>query len=184
MILAWTKVSSLKNFGPVLCRNGRQFAPAGNRSVMASPVNTPPLTKPSAVVEAAVFVHVVPSLVVTVADPRFAHKITGGRIVPKLRKWLIIPLREEAYALSGKGSVSESRPDLFPITTKRGSYLVRNLVESRGRGKLRNSRLEFWFRLVKSVDQPADPTAMPPMAEIEQGVERAARTVLPLLLKS
>jgi hypothetical protein len=122
--------------------------------------------------------------VVTVASPAFAHKVTGGPIVPKLRKWLTIPLTEQAYLLGGKGTVRESQPDLFPITTKRGSYLVRNIVESRGRGKLRNNRLEFWFRLVKRVDQDADPTALPPEADLAAAVERSARIVLPRLLKN
>jgi len=118
------------------------------------------------------------SATVTVADPRFVHKITGGTVTPKRRKFLSIPLRAAAYALGGKGSVRESQPDLFPIRTARGLWLVRNKAERRGRqvgkGRVKRVLLEFWFKLVRSVTHQADPRALPPPGAIERAIDNSA----------
>lgn len=129
------------------------------------------------------------SATVTVADYRFAHKVTGGPIAPKRAAALTIPLTAKAYALGGKGTVRELLPQAFVLRTKKGAYLVTNEQERKGRnvagmrGKVARIRLQFWFKLVKGVMQAPDPNALPPAAEMEGAVEAAARKVLPQLLK-
>jgi hypothetical protein len=45
--------------------------------------------------------------VVTIADPRFVHRIEGGTVRAKRNKNLAIPTNAIAYALAGKGSLRE-----------------------------------------------------------------------------
>lgn len=125
--------------------------------------------------------------IVVIADLRFIHKVTGGTITPKRKSALIIPLRAEAYALGGKGSIQGKVDGLFLLKTRKGAWLVKWKVtrvkgQKRGGFGISNEGLEFWFRLVKSVDQPADPNALPAPEEITRTIEDAAAKALPLLL--
>jgi hypothetical protein len=45
--------------------------------------------------------------VITIADPRFVHRIEGGTVTAKRRRFLAIPLNAAAYALSGQGTLAE-----------------------------------------------------------------------------
>jgi hypothetical protein len=124
---------------------------------------------------------------VTVASAPFVHKLTGGRIVAKEAGALAIPLTAEAYAKQGQGTLRESFPGLFVLQTKKGAWLVRSSLENRGQSRatrvkgqrrerasgVQRERLEFLFRLVKSVDQPADPRALPPEGTIPAAIDRA-----------
>lgn len=112
---------------------------------------------------------------VVVADRRFVHKVTGGTIQAKRSKFLAIPLRAEAYALGGKGSLRESQPDLFPIRIggKSGRLFL---------AKKQGNSFRAWFRLVRQVTQKPDPKALPDPAAITTSVEKAVAKVMPRLL--
>lgn len=106
--------------------------------------------------------------VITIADPRFVHRIEGGVVTPKRRKYLIIPLNAQAYALAGKGSVRESAPWLvlrFPFL-----------------GKVTGDNFEKWFLLARRVTHSAHPEELPDKAELgaqaRQAMTRAARILL------
>lgn len=116
--------------------------------------------------------------VVTIADPRFVHRIEGGTVTPKRRKFLTIPLSALAYALSGKGSLRQSAPDLRMIFTRKGAWLVKE----RPSGSAGN-RFDFWFKLVKSVTHKPHPDEMPSTARLAALAEAAMRKAAWLLFK-
>lgn len=124
--------------------------------------------------------------VVTVASPAFAHKVTGGDIVPKRKRFLTIPLNARAYKLAGKGTIRESQPDLFVLRTIKGLWLVKSKFtrgQRRGGRQVKRQTLEFWFRLVKRVTQRPDPRAMPPEGQLTAAAELATIRILPILLR-
>lgn len=106
---------------------------------------------------------------VTVASREFVHKLSDGTIYAKAAGALAIPLTAEAYAKQGKGTLRESFPGLFPISTKNGGFLIR---KPKGKGAQQGPP-EFLFRLVKSVFQKADPRALPPDSAIDGAINRA-----------
>lgn len=118
------------------------------------------------------------SAVITIADPRFVHRIEGGTVRPKRRQWLAIPLTAAAYALSGKGSIRESMPGLKVWRFKRGLFIVREIGESRGKG-IGRVRVILMFKLVKSVTHSAKPDEKPDEKSLGsaagKAMERAAR---------
>ncbi len=115
--------------------------------------------------------------IITIADPRFVHRIEGGTVRPKRRQWLAIPLTAAAYALSGKGSIRESMPGLKVWRFKRGLFIVRELGESRG--KISRVRVILMFKLVKSVTHSPKPDEKPDEKQLGaaagKAMERAAR---------
>jgi hypothetical protein len=125
--------------------------------------------------------------VISVADPRFAHKVTGGRLTPKNVKWLAIPAVSEAHGL---------RPKAFEMHAGIGLKFVRGvraamLVEAdatrirktkqgfKSAGDV-GGRVIYW--LVKSVVQAPDPRALPPRNTIESaallGAQRYVQAIL------
>ena len=86
---------------------------------------------------------------VNVSDPAFAQKVHGGTIRPVEAKSLAIPLREEAK-IAGRPR-AQLIPGLFILKTHGRAYLARR--EDRA--------LRFYYKLVKSVTQQADPRALP-----------------------
>lgn len=138
---------------------------------------------------------------ITIADPRFVHRLTGGTVTPKRRQFLAIPLRADAYALSGKGSLRESAPGLKVWKFKRGLFLVKEVEESRGAksgrgrdastgrftagtGGVKRIRVLPMFKLVKSVTHRPKPEEMPPTAELATAARNAMLTAARLLLRS
>lgn len=129
---------------------------------------------------------------VTIADPRFVHRIQGGPVTPKRTKYLAIPLTAEAYAKSGKGSIKESMPGLFVVKFKRGLYLVKEVAErtragaTGGRATNRIKRLRVFpmFKLVKSVTHRAHPEEMPDKAKLVASAQTAMRTAAELLFRA
>ena len=127
------------------------------------------------------------SVTVTVASAPFVHKITGGTVTPKAAGALTIPLTAEAYAKNGKGTLRESFPGLFVLRTRKGAWLVRSSMENRGQSRaprvkgqrrerargVQRERLEFLFRLTKSVTHQPDPRALPAPARITGAIDRA-----------
>lgn len=122
--------------------------------------------------------------VVSIADPRFSHRITGGTVRPKRRKMLAIPLTAEAYSYQGKGSLRESFPGLFVVRAKRGVFLATSEFERRGgkrgrgrKGEITRQRLRFLFKLVAKVTHKPHPEEMPDQAELTAAANLAMRTV-------
>lgn len=125
------------------------------------------------------------SAIVAIASPAFAHKIKGGTVRPKEAKAIAIPLRAEAYRMGGQGSIREHSKgrDLFLLKTRRGAWLVRQKSKSRGRGKIRTTTLEFWFKLVGAVTHKPDPRALPEAREIAAAALRGAEKAVTLLTR-
>ena len=99
------------------------------------------------------------SATVTIASPAFAHKITGGPINAPPGKALAIPLTPEAY------SVDRARLFPRPLTLVCRPGKPPLLVETGKIGKSKQWKIQYV--LVKSVDQDADPDAMPRQADLE-----------------
>ncbi len=111
--------------------------------------------------------------VVTIADPRFIHRITGGDVTPKRRQYLAIPLRAEAYALQGKGSLRESAPFLTVIRARTGRLYL---------AKVMPGHIELWFLLTKKVTHKPHPEEMPPVEELTREAGDAMLKAANLLL--
>lgn len=127
---------------------------------------------------------------VVVADARFNQKVYGGTITAKRSRNLAIPLTAQAAKLSARmGSIREL--DLKLVVTKKGAYLAREAYEQRGTPRRKGvgakgvarQRLQFWFKLTRSVTQSADPRALPPSASFDQTILDATAKIVPLLLK-
>ena len=111
--------------------------------------------------------------IITIADPRFVHRITGGTVRPKRRKFLAIPLTAAAYALAGQGSIRTSAPGL-KVFGKRKLYLA---VE-------KGDRIELWFALVKSVTHRPHPEDAPDEAVLAATAGSAMTRAADLLLEA
>lgn len=115
--------------------------------------------------------------VVSIADPRFYHRITGGPVSPKRRKALAIPLTAQAYAASGKGSLRESIPGLVVVKTAKGAWLALP-TDNRGKGK---DQLRFLFRLLPRVTHRPHPEDLPDQAAIADAAMSAMSRAAKLL---
>ena len=106
---------------------------------------------------------------VTVADPAFAAKVHGARNVRPGpgKRFLTIPLRPEAYGVRASSGLI---PGLFFLRSRRGRAFLAS-SEAIGDGKLR-----LYYRLVPSVNLPADDRALPPRREIQQALIRRTRS--------
>jgi len=119
-------------------------------------------------------------VVISIADPRFVHRLEGGTVTGKRMsrkgggvKKIAVPLTAEAYAASGKGSLDESMPGLRAIKLKNGkSFLVRT------RGK----STEFLFVLKDSVTHSKHPEEAPDENALAKagllGMDLAAKRLL------
>lgn len=123
--------------------------------------------------------------VITIADPRFVHRITGGTVTPKRAQFIAIPLTAEAYAVSGKGSLRESMPGLKVVKLPRGLFLVKELSEkTSGRGGVDRIRIVLLFKLVKSVTHNPHPDEMPNLDKLSEVAASAMFTAAAILLKA
>jgi hypothetical protein len=108
--------------------------------------------------------------VVSIASREFVHKVTGGVVRAKSGRMLAIPLRSQAKeAGSPKEWSTPGDGQLVFIKTRRGAFLFRNLG-FRGGGRIKGQQLEVWYKLVASVRHLADPTALPPRADLEAAI--------------
>lgn len=116
------------------------------------------------------------SVTVSIADPRFVHRLQGGTVKAKRSKYLAIPLTAEAYALSGKGSLKQSAPGLQIVRAKRGIYLARP------EGSASTGRMVFLFKLVPTVTHSPHPEEAPDENALAAaglaGMETAAQRLL------
>lgn len=99
----------------------------------------------------------------------YAHKVSGGTIVPKRAKALTIPLIKEAKGIRAAVYSQNSGKKLFTIKGKSALFerVGGQTTSRRGRGgpgstNIRTSRLRAVYALVKSVTQKPWPDALPP----------------------
>lgn len=123
--------------------------------------------------------------VVTISDPRFVHRITGGTVTPKRGKYLAIPLTAEAYAKAGKGSIRSSMPGLFVVKFPRGLYLVREEATTvPGKGKTTSLRLLPLFKLVSKVTHRPHPEELPDVNKLALTVQAQMVRAAEILFKA
>jgi hypothetical protein len=118
--------------------------------------------------------------VVTIADPRFVHRIEGGTVTPKRAKSLAIPLTAEAYAASGKGTLREAMPGLVLIKTSKGAFLAMP-TDNRGKGR---DQLRIMFKLVPSVTHRPHPDEMPDTEKLSEAARGAMQKAGEILLRA
>lgn len=101
-------------------------------------------------------------VVVSVTDPRFAQKVFGGRITPKVAQALAIPIAPEAAGLTPGLYEAKTGVHLF-IPKTHGSALSRFLCSAvQVGGKDAHTGIRPLFLLSSGVTQKADPLALPP----------------------
>ena len=95
---------------------------------------------------------------ITIADPTLAQKVFGGTIVAKRARDLTIPIAPDAYGRTTAVFEAETGLKLFVLhaggTASNGKENIL-LAAARGQG------IEVEYLLTPSVDQKADPTALP-----------------------
>lgn len=111
---------------------------------------------------------------VTISDPRFAQKLFGGTIRAKNAGALTIPVEERAYGRTTKTFERETGLKLFLVRTGKGAFQNAVLaVQEKGQAGFTTEYL-----LTKSVDQQADPTALPEKTALETAVLARAQKVV------
>lgn len=98
---------------------------------------------------------------ITISDPRLAQKIFGGTIRAKRASMLTIPVTPEAYGRAASVFEKETGIKLIFIVVGKGEFENAVLASKRDGG------LQTEYVLTPSVDQKADPTALPDQAEFE-----------------
>lgn len=133
------------------------------------------------------------SATITIADPRFSHRIAGGVVTPKRKKFSAIPLTAEAYAAAaGRGSIREAMPGLKVIQFKRGLYLCREVGTKTTRGAtgkrkfnpVKSLRLIPLFKLVRRVTHRPHPGEMPDGKRLASAAHRDMTAAAKLLLRA
>jgi len=112
--------------------------------------------------------------VISIADPRFAHRISGGTVTAKRAQALAIPLTAQAYAAGGKGSLREAFPGLKLIKTRENALLA--TVAKRG-------EITPHFVLKKSVTHAPHPEEAPDVEDLQAAARRAFLRALEILKK-
>jgi hypothetical protein len=97
------------------------------------------------------------SATVSIASPAIAHKLEGGTISAKRKKYLAIPATPRAYALGSPGEGRWGAGELFLVRPKGKNPF---LATKQGAG------IEPQYWLVKSVTQAADPRTLPAEATL------------------
>ncbi len=109
------------------------------------------------------------AVIVSIADPRFVHRLTGGTVKAKRAKYLAIPMTAQAYAAIGKGTLRESMPGLRFVKLRNGQRFL-----ALG-GK-------FIFALKESVTHSAHPEEAPDEKQLADaglaGMDLAAKRLL------
>lgn len=109
------------------------------------------------------------TVTIHITDPRFAQKVFGGRITAKKARALTIPVEPEAYGRATSTFEKETGVKLFLISPEFGEGMLA--------GQIGNA-IEVFYVLRASVDQDADPTALPPQQEFEDAITDRAQRVL------
>ncbi len=117
--------------------------------------------------------------IVTIADVRFAHRINGGTVPAKRGRLLAIPLRAEAYALAGKGTIRESASFLKLVVFPKGVYLIQNTGGGKG---AKDVAIKPWFKLVPRVTHRPHPNEAPDKNQLDSDAKAAMTRAADLLL--
>jgi len=114
---------------------------------------------------------------VTIASREFVHKLRGGTVRAKSGRMLAIPLTNQAKAKGSPGDWTvKGDGKLSFVKTPKGAFLIYNRgFRSKNGLTAKGQKGEAWYKLVASVRHLADPTALPPMAELEVAAMNAAR---------
>jgi len=115
------------------------------------------------------------SISVTIADPRFAQKLYGGTITAKEAGALTIPVSPEAYGRTARTFEAETGLKIFlvKIGGGKGSRFENAVLAAKENGKL-----TVEYLLTPSVDQEADPDALPQKSDLEEAIlARADRMI-------
>lgn len=100
------------------------------------------------------------SVTVAVSHPAIAQKVFGGVIRAKRSRYLTIPVQKESYGRTAETFEREMGVKLFFLRPKDGrqqAYLVRGLP---------NEQIRIEYILKPSVNQKADPNALPSTATL------------------
>jgi hypothetical protein len=126
---------------------------------------------------------------ITIADPRFVHRILGGTVTAKRGRLLAIPLRAEAYRLAGKGTIRESAPHLKLVVFPKGVYLIEeakhrkgSYVKADGAGGTTRFIIKPWFKLVPRVTHRPHPDEAPREDALSAAASSAMTRAVDLLL--
>ncbi len=114
------------------------------------------------------------TVTVTINDPRFAQKLFGGKIEAKEADALTIPVEERAYGRTTAVFERETGLKLFLIKSGKGAFQNALLAvkDDSGRG------FTVEYLLTPSVNQSADPEALPDKTALERAVLNRAQKVL------
>jgi hypothetical protein len=115
---------------------------------------------------------------VSVNHPAFAQKVFGGRIKAKLAGALTIPVEERAYGRTTHTFEAETGLKLFLLRTGKSKF--QNAVLAVKDTNAKGFTVEYV--LAKSVDQKADPDALPPKSALEAAILAASQRALDLQL--
>jgi hypothetical protein len=102
---------------------------------------------------------------ISISDPRFNQKVFGGPIQAKLKTWLTIPITAEAYGRAASVMADSLGVTLFKVQKKDGRIFLA--------GRKQGEPIKFYYRLMKSVNQKPDPTALPPEEKMAQTAREA-----------
>lgn len=109
------------------------------------------------------------SVTVAVSHPAIAQKVFGGVIRAKRSRYLTIPVQKESYGRTAETFEREMGVKLFFFRPKDGrqAFLVRGLP---------NEKIRIEYVLKPSVNQKADPDALPNTAALLNALLVRART--------
>lgn len=110
---------------------------------------------------------------VLVGDHRFALRVYGGEIRAKVARYLTIPVTAEAHGR--RAEVMERETGIKLVFLKRGSGAI--LYERQGKD------IKVHYVLKRSVNQEADPEAMPDRAALESAVRIGAERHVDLMIR-
>jgi hypothetical protein len=117
------------------------------------------------------------ALVISITQPGYAQKVYGGIITAKRVRNLAIPETPEAYGRSPATFERETGAKLFVVKTARATVLARRIESAGGGG------LQVEYLLTPSVNQAADPTALPDMEQLAEAMAARAESALATQLK-
>jgi hypothetical protein len=108
---------------------------------------------------------------VQIGEARFAQKYFGGQIVAKGAEYLTIPIDPRAHGRRASVVAQQLGVRLFRVTAKSGKMFLGAKVGKR-------QRFSLFYVLKKSVEQEADPRALPPQEQMDQAVQAAVEAEL------